>query len=161
MGLIDRIKRRLPILHTPMSGAEGGRPTSATPPPGRAGASAARPAAPVSDEPESPRGDAPVQAWIEAQVKGHPVVLFMKGEPSAPLCGFSANAAGILSSYGSFHHVDVIADPDVREGVKEYTNWPTLPQVFVGGEFVGGSDILRELHDNGELRSAIEKARAG
>ncbi len=154
MGLIDRIKRRLPILHTAIHGAEGGRPPSATPPPARA-------VAPAHEESAPPRGDAPVQAWIEAQVKAHPVVLFMKGEPSAPLCGFSANAAGILGSYGAFHHVDVIADPDVREGVKEYTHWPTLPQVFVGGEFVGGSDILREMHDNGELRAAIEKARAG
>ena len=152
MGLIDRLKRRLPLLHTPAP-APGSRPASPSATP--------RAPAPAHEESAPPRGDAPVQPWIEAQVKSHRVVLFMKGEPGAPLCGFSANAAGILGSYGAFHHVDVIADPEVREGVKAYTNWPTLPQVFVGGEFVGGSDILREMHDNGELRTAIEQARTG
>jgi monothiol glutaredoxin len=151
MGLIDRLKRRLPIL---------GAPSSPRPP------ERTVPRAPVRvveepPEPVAPRGDAPVAEWIDAQVKGHPVVLFMKGSPASPLCGFSANAAGILSGYGvPLHHVDVILDPDVREGVKSYTAWPTLPQVFVGGEFVGGSDILRELHESGELKELIAKATA-
>ena len=77
------------------------------------------------------------------------------------MCGFSANAAGILQSYGGdLFHVDVIADPDVRQGVKEYSNWPTLPQIYVGGEFLGGSDILMQMHQAGELGEIIEKARS-
>ena len=151
MGLIDRLKRRLPLLYTPAPASRTAAPSAAAAP---------RTPAPDREEAAPPRGDAPVQGWIDAQITTHAVVLFMKGEPSAPQCGFSANAAGILGSYGPFHHVDVTVDPEVREGVKEHTNWPTLPQVFVGGEFVGGSDILRELHDNGELRTAIERARA-
>jgi monothiol glutaredoxin len=84
-------------------------------------------------------------------------VLFMKGSPTAPQCGFSASAAGILQGYGKpFAHVNVLADPDIREGVKSYTNWPTIPQVFIKGEFVGGADILRQLHDSGELKTMIE-----
>jgi monothiol glutaredoxin len=152
MGIIDRLKRRLPILGAPSSPRPPERPA------------ARAPVRVVEEEPPAPvapRRDAPVADWIDAQVKGHPVVLFMKGSPSSPLCGFSANAAGILSGYGvPLHHVDVILDPDVREGVKTYTSWPTLPQVFVGGEFVGGSDILRELHDSGELKDLIAKASA-
>jgi monothiol glutaredoxin len=99
-----------------------------------------------------------VAAFIEETVKGNGIVLFMKGSPTAPQCGFSAGAAGILSSYGKpFAHVNVLADPDVREGVKEFTNWPTIPQIFVGGEFIGGADILKQLHDNGELKDMIAK----
>jgi monothiol glutaredoxin len=149
MGIIDRLKRRLPILGAPSSPRPPERPA------------ARAPVRVVEEPPEpvAPRGDAPVAEWVDAQVKSHPVVLFMKGSPSSPQCGFSANAAGILSGYGvPLHHVDVILDPDVREGVKSYTSWPTLPQVFIGGEFVGGSDILRELHDNGELKDLIAKA---
>ena len=149
MGIIDRLKRRLPILGAPSSPRPPERPA------------ARAPVRVVEEPPEpvAPRGDAPVAEWVDAQVKSHPVVLFMKGSPSSPQCGFSANAAGILSGYGvPLHHVDVILDPDVREGVKSYTSWPTLTQVFIGGEFVGGSDILRELHDNGELKDLIAKA---
>ena len=76
------------------------------------------------------------------------------------MCGFSANAAGILQSYGgSFFHVDVIADPEVRQGIKDYSNWPTLPQIYVGGEFLGGSDILMQMHQAGELAELIEQAK--
>ncbi|MEC7240585.1 MAG: Grx4 family monothiol glutaredoxin [Myxococcota bacterium] len=92
-------------------------------------------------------------------VKANPVTLFMKGSPKAPQCGFSASAAGILGSYGvPFHTVDVLIDPDVREQVKTFSSWPTLPQVYIGGEFVGGSDILGQLHESGELKGLIEKA---
>ncbi len=148
MGLIDRLKRRLPIL---------GAPSSPRAPVPSSSPERPRPAPRAQEEePRSPRGEAPVDAWIEGQVKGHGIVLFMKGSPSSPLCGFSANAAGILSGYGvPFHHVDVILDPEVREAVKTYTSWPTLPQIFIGGEFVGGSDILREIHENGELGAKI------
>jgi monothiol glutaredoxin len=121
-------------------------------------------AAPVRDaepEPQAPRGSEAVRPWIEAQVAAAPVVLFMKGSPSAPQCGFSATAAGILSGYGKpLAHVDVLLDPEAREDVKAFTSWPTIPQIFVGGEFVGGADILRELHQNGELKTLIEAAWA-
>lgn len=111
--------------------------------------------------PRSPRGDKPVRAFIDETVKAHPIVLFMKGTATSPQCGFSATAAGILSEYGKgLHTVDVLADPDIREGVKQVTNWPTIPQVFIGGEFVGGADILRELHGQGELKALIERATA-
>jgi monothiol glutaredoxin len=150
VGILDRIKRRLPIV--------GGPPAPAARP------NPVRVAAPVREpepEPASPRGSTPARAWIEAQVKGAPVVLFMKGSPSAPQCGFSASAAGILTGYGKpIAHVDVLLDPDVREDVKGFTSWPTIPQVFIGGEFVGGADILRELHQNGELKTLLEAAWA-
>lgn len=154
MGIIDRLKRRLPILGAPSSP----RPPERSLPRAQA---PSRPPEPMEEEPRSPRGDAPAAAWIDAQVKGHPVVLFMKGSPQSPQCGFSANAAGILASHGvAIHHVDVILDPEVREAVKSYSSWPTLPQVFIAGEFVGGADILRELHESGELKELLTKATA-
>jgi len=113
---------------------------------------------PVYEEPKSPRGDAPPLEWIESQVKGHKLVLFMKGNPDQPQCGFSANAAGILRSAGaSIHHVDVLLDGDVREAVKQYSQWPTIPQIFINGEFMGGSDILTEMSQNGELATELAK----
>lgn len=150
MGIIDRIKRRLPIIGSP--------------PPQASARPVYRPVATPEPEPEeeaSPRGNKPVATYIEETVKGNSIVLFMKGSPSAPQCGFSATAAGILGSYGRpFHTVNVIADPDVREGVKQFTNWPTIPQVFVGGEFIGGADILQQMHASGDLKAAIEKLPA-
>lgn len=144
MGLVDRIKRRLPLFQAPEPprAAPRPRPTFAAEP-------EPEPAAPI-------RGSQPVAEFIEEFVKEHPVVLFMKGSPQSPQCGFSANAAGILASYGKpIAHVDVLADPDVREGVKSFTSWPTIPQVFIGGEFIGGADILRAMHDSGELKEKI------
>jgi monothiol glutaredoxin len=152
MGIIDRIKRRLPIV--------GGPPPA--PPPTRRVTLAPTPAPAEEREEASPRGDKPVAEFIDGVVKGNAVAIFMKGSPTAPQCGFSASASGILSSYGKpYAHVNVLADPDVREGVKTYTSWPTIPQVFIGGEFVGGADILKQLHDSGELKELIEKASAG
>ncbi len=148
MGLFDRLKRRLPII--------GSRPPEAT----------SRPYVPPPREEEepiarSPRGEMPVRDYIEKTVRENRVVLFMKGTPQSPQCGFSATAAGILASYGQpFATVDVIADMDVREGVKDFTSWPTIPQIFIGGEFVGGSDILKELHGNGELKKLLESPPA-
>ena len=140
MGIIDRIKRRLPLVGQPA-------PRASVPLPQVRSASRPEP-----EEPRSPRGDKPVREFIDEVVKGHKVVLFMKGTPDAPSCGFSASAAGILKSHGKpFHTFDVLVDGDVREGVKEYSNWPTIPQVFVDGEFVGGADILKQLHESGEL----------
>jgi monothiol glutaredoxin len=151
MGLIDRIKRRLPLLGSPKP-----QTTSSYQPPPRSQESAEE-----EVEPVSPRGALSVKDYIEQTVKAHPVVLFMKGSPAAPQCGFSASAAGILSSYQKpFHTVNVLADMDVREGVKEFTGWPTIPQVFIKGEFIGGSDILKELHSSGELKKLLEDAPA-
>ena len=111
------------------------------------------------EEPKSARGDKEVGEFIESFVKENTIVLFMKGTPSQPLCGFSANAAGILSSYGKpYVTFDVISDQDVREGVKTFSQWPTLPQIYVGGEFLGGSDILSDMHQNGQLKEEIDAA---
>ncbi|HSY25715.1 MAG TPA: Grx4 family monothiol glutaredoxin [Polyangiaceae bacterium] len=99
-------------------------------------------------------------------VNAHPVVLFMKGNPRAPACGFSATVVGILDKLlPRFHTVDILQAPHVREGMKEYSNWPTFPQLYVGGEFVGGCDIVKELHASGELQTVLagvaEAASAG
>ena len=109
-------------------------------------------------EPKSIRGDKDVQTFLGEFVTENKIVLFMKGSPTSPKCGFSANAAGILSSYEvKFTHFDVIEDYDVREGVKDFSSWPTLPQIYIGGEFMGGSDILTQMHESGELKQEIDK----
>ncbi len=99
-----------------------------------------------------------VQERIKQTVEGHRVVLYMKGEPRMPQCGFSAGAVQILNACGvtDLVTVDVLADPDVRQGIKEYANWPTIPQLYVKGEFVGGSDILREMYQSGELQKILQ-----
>lgn len=96
---------------------------------------------------------------IEQQVNSNPVVLFMKGTPEQPQCGFSANAVKILNACGvqDFYSVDVLADPEIRQGIKEYSNWPTIPQLYINGEFVGGSDIMTEMYQSGELQKLLEK----
>jgi len=107
------------------------------------------------------RGEQDVQTFIAELVGSNKIVLFMKGNPSSPMCGFSANAAGILMQYGKpLTHFDILSDPEVRQGVKEFSQWPTIPQIYVGGEFLGGSDILVQMHGNGELKEAIEAAHA-
>jgi monothiol glutaredoxin len=95
---------------------------------------------------------------IHDTVTGNPVVLYMKGTPKAPQCGFSARAIQILQSCGvkNLVTVDVLADPDVRQGVKDYANWPTVPQLYISGEFVGGSDIMTEMYQSGELQKQLE-----
>ncbi len=98
----------------------------------------------------------PAVARIDAIVKGHDVVLFMKGTKFFPQCGFSARAIGILQQAGAkFETVDVLADPDVRQGVKDYSSWPTIPQLYIRGEFVGGSDIMMSMHESGELQKKL------
>ncbi len=93
---------------------------------------------------------------IEQILSSHPVVLFMKGSPKAPQCGFSAKAVGILDGLvPGFVHVDVLADPEIREGIKEFGQWPTIPQLYVRGELLGGSDIISQMHDSGELHEAL------
>ncbi|MDB5811995.1 MAG: monothiol glutaredoxin, Grx4 family [Betaproteobacteria bacterium] len=100
-----------------------------------------------------------VQEVIKDQVTKNPVVLYMKGSPDFPQCGFSANVVGILRACGveNFYSVNVLENPDIRQGIKEYANWPTIPQLYVNGEFVGGSDILREMYDSGELKKVLQK----
>lgn len=99
-----------------------------------------------------------VQEVIKAQVAGNPVVLYMKGTPQAPQCGFSQTAIQILSACGvrSAFTVNILENPDIRQGIKEFANWPTIPQLYVNGEFVGGSDILREMYQSGELQKLLE-----
>ena len=93
-----------------------------------------------------------VQARIADDVKNNDVLLFMKGTPVFPQCGFSAAAVGILSNLGvKFKAVDVLKDPEIRQGIKEFSNWPTIPQLYVKGEFVGGCDILKEMYEADEL----------
>lgn len=147
MGIISRFKKKLPVVGS-----------SATPSAPAAGAQA-RPATPPPAPPATERGDTDPQTFIADVVKSHPITLFMKGSPSMPQCGFSANAAAILTGYGhDIKHVDVLSDPEVRSGVKEFSNWPTIPQIYVGGEFLGGSDILAQMHQSGELGEVISAA---
>jgi len=99
-----------------------------------------------------------VQDVIKEQVTKNKVVLYMKGSPDFPQCGFSANAVGILRKCGvnDMFTVNVLENPEIRQGIKEYANWPTIPQLYVNGEFVGGSDILTEMAQNGELQKLLK-----
>ena len=97
-----------------------------------------------------------VRTRIESLLQDNRVVLFMKGQPSMPQCGFSAKAAGILGGLGvEYAHVNVLADPEIREGIKAYGNWPTIPQLYIDGELVGGSDIIEEMAESGELGTVL------
>src|SRR3954465_14451826 len=102
------------------------------------------------------------QDKIKQQVTCNPIVLYMKGTPDAPMCGFSAAAVQILEACGvdNVATVDVLSDQDVRQGIKEYSNWPTIPQLYVNGEFVGGADIMREMYQSGELQKFFGKKTA-
>jgi monothiol glutaredoxin len=93
---------------------------------------------------------------IDTIVKGAPIVLFMKGTPLFPQCGFSSTACAILDRIGSeFTSVDVLQDPEIRGGIKAYSDWPTIPQLYINGEFVGGSDIMMEMYEAGELHAML------
>src|SRR5438132_1262638 len=97
---------------------------------------------------------------IKQQVTGSPVVLYMKGTPQFPQCGFSALAIQVLNACGvqDFATYNVLADAEIRQGIKEYANWPTVPQLYVNGEFVGGSDIMKEMYQSGELQKLLQEA---
>ena len=97
------------------------------------------------------------QEKIKQTVQGNKVVLYMKGTPQMPQCGFSAKAIQILKACGVDQPttVNVLEEPDVRQGIKEYANWPTIPQLYINGEFVGGSDIMHEMYDSGELKQML------
>jgi monothiol glutaredoxin len=103
-----------------------------------------------------------VQDFIRQTVTDNPVVLFMKGTAQFPQCGFSGRAIALLKANGvkSLVTVNVLEDDDVRQGIKEFANWPTIPQLYVKGEFIGGSDIIGEMHENGELKRVLEGASA-
>jgi monothiol glutaredoxin len=100
-----------------------------------------------------------VKEWIRETVTSNPVVLFMKGTAQFPQCGFSGRAVQLLKASGveNIVTVNVLEDPEVRQGIKEFSNWPTVPQLYVNGEFVGGSDIMTEMYESGELKSLLQK----
>ena len=101
-----------------------------------------------------------VHQQIDSLVKGHRVVLFMKGTAQFPMCGFSGRAIQVLKACGAsdLKTVNVLEDEGIRQGIKEYANWPTIPQLYVGGEFVGGSDIMMEMYQSGELQQMLSPA---
>ncbi|MEO5700619.1 MAG: Grx4 family monothiol glutaredoxin [Casimicrobiaceae bacterium] len=99
-----------------------------------------------------------VQDTIRQQVTGNPVVLYMKGTPQFPQCGFSSAAVQMLKACGvdDFATINVLANDEIRQGIKAYANWPTVPQLYVNGEFVGGADIMREMYESGELQTVLK-----
>ena len=100
------------------------------------------------------------QDRIRQQVAADKIVLYMKGSPQAPQCGFSAKASQLLAACGAkFATYDVLSDQDIRQGVKQYSNWPTIPQLYINGEFIGGCDIMIELYQKGELQKLVAKAQ--
>jgi monothiol glutaredoxin len=94
---------------------------------------------------------------IAIQIQENPVVLYMKGDAQFPQCGFSAKAVSILKACGveQFATINVLEDPEIRQGIKEFSNWPTIPQLYVKGEFIGGSDIMTEMYESGELQKCL------
>lgn len=105
--------------------------------------------------------DSATKERLDQLIQNNTIMVFMKGNKLMPQCGFSNNVVQILNVLGvPFETVDVLADPEIRQGIKEYSNWPTIPQVYINGEFVGGSDILIELYQNGKLQEMVEIAIA-
>ncbi|MEB3311339.1 MAG: Grx4 family monothiol glutaredoxin [Snowella sp.] len=102
-----------------------------------------------------------VKARIDQLIADHKILVFMKGTKLMPQCGFSNNVVQILNRLGvTYETIDVLSDYEIRQGIKEYSNWPTIPQVYINGEFVGGSDIMIEMYQNGELQQMVEVALA-
>ena len=103
-----------------------------------------------------------VQNWIKQTVSDNPVVLFMKGTAQFPQCGFSGRAVQILKACGAENlvTVNVLDDADVRQGIKDFSNWPTIPQLYINGEFIGGSDIMRTMYEQGELQKLLAEVAA-
>ena len=105
--------------------------------------------------------DSDTRSKIESLINSQPVMVFMKGNKLMPQCGFSNNVVQILNALGiSFETFDVLSDMEIRQGIKEYSDWPTIPQIYLKGEFLGGSDILIEMYNSGELKEKIEIALA-
>lgn len=102
--------------------------------------------------------DEQLKERIEKDIKNNKVMLYMKGTPDEPQCGFSAQVISVLKTYDvPFKTFNILDDEDIRRGIKEYSDWPTVPQLYVNGEFVGGCDILTEMHNDGELKKILEK----
>ena len=98
---------------------------------------------------------------IKGQVESNPILIYMKGSPDAPQCGFSAQASKILMSYGKkFAYIDILANPEIRANLPQYSEWPTFPQLFIKGELVGGCDIITEMYQSGELGPMVDEAIA-
>ncbi len=99
-----------------------------------------------------------VNDQIQEQISCNDIVLYMKGSPIFPQCGFSGRAADLLRKCGArdYHSVDVLQNPEIREGIKQFSNWPTIPQLYVKGQFIGGSDIMLEMYESGELQKLVE-----
>lgn len=113
------------------------------------------------DQPKTREQGGDIMSEIAHEVASHKVVLYMKGSPSMPQCGFSARAAQILGSFHiPIHAVNILTDPEKRQAIKDFSQWPTIPQVYVNGEFLGGSDILMEMYQNGELKQVLDEAFA-
>ncbi|MBK8172193.1 MAG: Grx4 family monothiol glutaredoxin [Sandaracinaceae bacterium] len=105
--------------------------------------------------------DEAVRTVIEEKIKSHPIVVFMKGTKNFPQCGFSASVVEVFKRLGaSIHDVNVLADPTIRQGIKDFSNWPTIPQVYINGKFVGGRDIIVEMYESQELQPLVEAAAA-
>jgi len=103
-----------------------------------------------------------VQDKIRKQVEENTIILYMKGTPQFPQCGFSGRATQLLNACGAkFASVNVLAEPDIREGIKQFSNWPTIPQLFIKGQLIGGSDIMSELYQKGELQKLVAEAQGG
>lgn len=101
-----------------------------------------------------------IQDKIKQQISDNTIILYMKGNAELPMCGFSARAVNLLKSCGAtFKTVDVLQDEEIRQGIKVFSNWPTIPQLYVKGEFIGGSDIIAEMHETGELQQLIKEAQ--
>ena len=101
-------------------------------------------------------GELSIQERLKNEIQNHQILLFMKGNPDNPQCGFSAQVTNILKSHNAeFHTVDVLADYDIREGIKEFSNWPTIPQLYVKGNFIGGCDIVMDMERKGELGEVL------
>ncbi|MDH5749085.1 MAG: Grx4 family monothiol glutaredoxin [Rhodospirillales bacterium] len=101
--------------------------------------------------------DSPAAARIQQEIDDNAVVLFMKGSPMFPQCGFSAAVVGALTNMQvKFKGIDVLTDPSLRDGIKQFSNWPTIPQLYIKGEFIGGCDIVREMYESGELQKLFE-----
>jgi len=101
----------------------------------------------------------PAFARIEADINGHDIVLYMKGSKKLPQCGFSATVAAVMERLGisDYHDVNVLADMEIREGIKAYSDWPTIPQLYIKGEFIGGCDIVRDMYQSGELQALLKE----
>ncbi len=102
-----------------------------------------------------------VNTRIEAQLGEHDILLYMKGSPDFPQCGFSGQAVAALNAVGQpYAYVNIFEDPEIREGLKTYSNWPTFPQLYVKGELIGGSDIVIEMYNSGELKTLLDEAKS-